>query len=75
MKKSTNNSSSFTKTVDWKSKSIERAKQVKALNKRIREITFSRNNWKGKFMQTKKESAIWKGKLMKLKKKLNEIVN
>ncbi len=75
MKKATNNSSSFTKTVDWKAKSIERAKQVKALNKRIREITFSRDNWKGKFMQSKKESATWKGKLMKLKKKLNEIVN
>jgi len=75
MKNATNNSPSFPKTVDWKAKSIERAKQVKALNKRIREITLSRDNWKGKFMQSKKESATWKGKLMKLKKKLNEIVN
>lgn len=75
MKKATNISSSFTKTVDWKAKASVRAKQIKALNKRLREMGFSRDNWKGKYMQSKKESVIWKTKLLKFKKKLNEIVN
>ena len=71
-KKKTNRSLEIT---DWKKKSIKRGKEDKALNKRIRELTISRDSWKDKYSETKKQSAIWENELHKIKKKLNEILS
>jgi hypothetical protein len=59
---------------DWKQKSIKRGKEAKALNKRIRELTVSRDSWKKKYTESKKQSNIWENELNKIKKKLNEIL-
>lgn len=75
MKKDTSNSSSLDKSVDWKAKSIERSYQNKAANKRIRELTYSRDNWKNKHAKVKREMNILSSELGKIKKKLNEILN
>jgi outer membrane biogenesis lipoprotein LolB len=75
MKKDTNNSSSFSNSTDWKAKSIQRGRQFKALNKRIRELTLSRDNWKNKYLQYKQDSEELSAELLKIKKKLNEIIN
>lgn len=60
---------------DWKQKSIKRGKEAKALNKRIRELIVSRDSWKDKHTQTKKQCIIWENELIKIKKKLNEILS
>jgi hypothetical protein len=61
--------------VDWKQKSIARGKEAKMLNKRIRELIISRDSWKSKYTESKKQSVIWEIELTKIKKKLNEILN
>lgn len=60
---------------DWKQKSINRGKEAKALNKRIRELVISRDLWKDKYTESKKQSLIWENELLKIKKKLNEILS
>jgi len=60
--------------VDWKKKSIARGKEAKALNKRIRELILSRDLWKNKYNETKKQCGIWENELSKIKKKLNDIL-
>ena len=60
---------------DWKVKSIQRSREIKALNKRIRELTASRDLWKSKYIASKKQADTWEDELVKLKKKLNEIIN
>lgn len=60
---------------DWKQKSINRGKEAKALNKRIRELVTSRDLWKDKYTETKKQSLVWENELLKIKKKLNEILS
>jgi len=74
MKKDTTNSSIFSSPTDWKAKSIQRGKQFKILNKRIRELTLSRDNWKRKYLQSSQDSVDLKSELIKIKKKLNEII-
>jgi hypothetical protein len=59
---------------DWKAKSIQRGKEAKALNKRIRELVTSRDGWKAKYIEKKQQSDILENELMKIKKKLNEII-
>ena len=68
----TKNSPAFT---DWKQKSIKRGREAKALNKRIRELTTSRDLWKIKYTESKAQCDIWEGELIKIKKKLNEILS
>ncbi len=65
---------SFSEAPDWKQKSIKRGREVKALNKRIRELITSRDLWKTKYTETKKQCVIWETELNKIKKKLNEIL-
>ena len=62
------------KQTDWKEKAMSRVKETKALNKRIREITLSRDQWKSKYFIAKSNSEIWENELAKIKKKLNEIL-
>jgi hypothetical protein len=59
---------------DWRKKSIIRGREAKALNKRIRELVVSRDLWKSKYSETKKQCTIWETELIKIKKKLNEIL-
>ena len=60
---------------DWKQKSIRRGKEAKSLNKRIRELTVSRDLWKSKYTESKTQCIIWEVELIKIKKKLNEILS
>ena len=60
---------------DWKQKSINRGKEAKSLKKRIRELVVSRDLWKEKYTETKKQSVVWEAELYKIKKKLNEILS
>jgi hypothetical protein len=59
---------------DWKAKSIKRGKEVKSLNKRIRELELSRDGWKTKYIEKKQQSDKLGNELKKIKKKLNEII-
>ncbi len=68
MKKHKSNSSSNSTSIDWKAKSIKRGKEAKALNKRIRELTLSRDNWKNKYLRSKQECEKWNVELVKIKK-------
>jgi hypothetical protein len=60
---------------DWKVKSISRAKETKALKKRIRELAYSRDQWKAKYMEAKDEKDVYREELIKIKKKLNQIIS
>jgi hypothetical protein len=62
-------------STDWKLKALKRGKEAKALNKRIRELTASRDLWKSKYFESKTQSDIWESELVKIKKKLNEILS
>ena len=62
-------------SADWKQKALKRGKEAKALNKRIRELTTSRDLWKIKYTESKAQCDIWEGELNKIKKKLNEILS
>jgi hypothetical protein len=68
------NKNSYSEVPDWKQKSINRGREMKALNKRIRELITSRDLWKTKYTETKKQCIIWETELNKIKKKLNEIL-
>lgn len=60
---------------DWKQKALDRGKQFKKQNKRIREIKYSRDHWKEKYLKMKKEKNQLLTEITKIKKKLNEIIN
>jgi F0F1-type ATP synthase membrane subunit b/b' len=60
---------------DWKEKSIRRARETKSLKKRIRELAYSRDQWKTKYMEAKGEKDVYKEELIKIKKKLNQIIS
>ena len=75
MSDSKQNTKSNLVVTDWKKKSIKRGKEAKALNKRIREITTSRDVWKTKYMNLKAQSIIKEDELNNIKKKLSEILN
>jgi hypothetical protein len=75
MEKGDQNKKSSLSFTDWKQKSIRRGKEAKALNKRIRELTVSRDLWKTKYTESKTQCIIWEAELIKIKKKLNEILS
>jgi hypothetical protein len=60
---------------DWKSKAIENARDKKRLNKRIRELIISRDEWKAKSIAHKSRADKLSSDLKKLKTKLNELVD
>lgn len=68
------NKNSYSEVPDWKQKAINRGREMKALNKRIRELITSRDLWKTKYTETKKQCIIWETELNRIKKKLNEIL-
>lgn len=75
MEKGDQNKKGSLEVTDWKQKSIKRGKEAKALNKRIRELTVSRDLWKAKYTESKTQCIIWEVELIKIKKKLNEILS
>jgi len=58
---------------DWKRKAIENAVAKKRLNKRIKELTKSRDEWKEKSISHKARADKLASDLKKLKTKLNEL--
>ena len=58
---------------DWKSKATENARDKKRLNKRIRELTTSRDEWKAKSIAHKSRADKLASDLKKLKTRLNEL--
>jgi len=60
---------------DWKSKAIENARDKKRLNKRIKELITSRDEWKAKSIAHKSRADKLASDLKKLKKRLNELVD
>jgi hypothetical protein len=59
---------------DWKQKAIQRSRENKRLNKRIKELTLSRDEWKGKAIQHKANVDKLATDFKKIKDRLNEIV-
>jgi uncharacterized coiled-coil DUF342 family protein len=59
---------------DWKSKATENARDKKRLNKKIRELIKSRDDWKTKSIHHKARADKLASDLKKLKTKLNELV-
>jgi hypothetical protein len=57
----------------WKQKAIERRLENKELNKRIKELKRSRDNWKNKYVDEKKITCSFKQELTLIKKKLTKI--
>jgi hypothetical protein len=60
---------------DWKRKALENAVDKKRLNKRIRELTQSRDEWKAKSIVHKSRADKYENDLKKLKLKLIELVD
>ena len=60
---------------DWKSKSKENAVDKKRLNKKIRELTKSRDDWKAKSMRHKARADKLEADLKKLMTKLSELID
>lgn len=58
---------------DWKVRAIDRRLENKALKKRIKELTLSRDTWREKSKKHKEEKEALQKKLNAVKKKLNQI--
>ena len=59
----------------WRQRAISRRDENKALKKRIKELTTSRDQWKSKYYKIKEEKEFFENELKKIKKQLNVIVN
>lgn len=75
MKMETNKSGKESIVNAWKEKALMRGKQFKLQNKKIREVTHSRDHWKAKYFKIKDEKDLLLFEIRKIKKKLNEIIN
>ena len=60
---------------DWKSKCMENARDKKRLNKKIKEMTISRDQWKNKSIHHKARADKLEADLKKLKDKLTEMID
>jgi len=60
---------------DWKSKCMENAREKKRLNKKIKELTLSRDQWKEKSIGHKARADKLEFDFKKLKNKLIEVVD
>lgn len=58
----------------WKERAIVRRAENKALKKRIKELTISRDGWKVKYTSVKQIKDLFENELKSIKKKLNEII-
>jgi len=59
--------------IDWKVRAIDRRLENKALKKRIKELTTSRDGWHKRAIDSKSENVILLSKLNAVKKKINQI--
>ena len=59
--------------IDWKVRALERRLENKALNKRIKELIESSDNWKTKSIAYKAEVDNLREKIDTIKKKINQI--
>lgn len=62
-------------TTDWKLKALQRTVENKQLKKRIKELTISRDSWKGKSIEHKIRADYFDSSLKKTKKLIEAIVN
>jgi hypothetical protein len=54
---------------------MENARDKKRLNKKVKELTISRDQWKDKSIGHKSRADKWEADFQKLKKKLIEMVD
>jgi hypothetical protein len=59
---------------EWKEKAVSRAREIKELNKRIKEKVLSRDKWKSRYMQQKEETLKYKNEIEQIKKKIEKIL-
>jgi hypothetical protein len=59
--------------IDWEKRAKERRLENKALKKRIKEITTSRDFWKNKYMDLKDVHDETLGKMVQIKKNIQKI--
>jgi hypothetical protein len=59
--------------IDWKERAIHRRIENKALKKRIKELTISRDIWNKRATDAKKENDDLRSKLNAIKKKINQL--
>lgn len=62
------------KNINWETRAKERRIENKALKKRIKEITQSRDFWKNKYMKQKESFNDMQNKLSIIKKNIQKIV-
>ena len=61
--------------LEWKTKAIQRSKEIKQLKKKVKELTNSRDEWKIKSISHKTRADKFAVDLKKIKDKLNEIMS
>lgn len=64
-----------TSEIDWKARAMERRLTIKYKDKRIKELTLGRDNWKYKHAEQKAKALVAEKELQILKKKLLKILN
>lgn len=64
----------MTNEIDWELRAKERRIENKALKKRIKELTISRDSWKTKYMEQKEIFTESQMKLETVKKNIQKIV-
>ena len=62
-----------TPKLDWRTKAVERRKEIKELKKRIKEKNASRENWKQKYKKEKDRADELDSQLRSIKKKLQKL--
>ena len=60
--------------IEWETRAKERRIENKALKKRIKELTHSRDSWKDKFMQQKTILKEMQRKVEVVKKNVQQII-
>jgi hypothetical protein len=61
--------------IDWESRAKERSQENKRANKKIKELTISRDLWKQKYMNRESEIKEAKKLLSIVKKNLQQIMD
>ena len=61
--------------INWETRAKDRRIENKALKKRIKELTHSRDSWKNKYIQTKSSLIAVKKKVETVKKNVQQIMN
>ncbi len=61
--------------IDWEIRAKDRRIENKALKKRIKELTHSRDTWKNKYVQTKLSLQTVQKKVEVVKKNVQKIMN